>query len=145
MGRQGDEGPTVSPLRMAAREEAEAGTLDARRLAAVADVLAPGDEPVDVEWRISGGTTAEGRPMLSIALSGALPLTCQRCLATFAWPLAQETRVLLARDDAELAALDEMVDDEVILGSAKVGAHALVGDELLLSLPFAPVHPDACP
>lgn len=145
MGRQGDEGPTVSPLRMAERGDADAGSVDVRRLPAVADMLAPGEEPVDIAWRIEGGSTAEGRPMLSIALAGTLPLVCQRCLATFAWPLARQTRVLLARDDAELASLDEMVDDEVILGSAKVGAHALVGDELLLTLPFAPVHPAACP
>ena len=46
--------------------------------------------------------------------------------------------------DAELATLDESTDDEVILASMPVGAHTLVEDELVLSMPFAPVHAEAC-
>jgi len=72
-------------------------------------------------------------------------MTCQRCLEVFDWPLDHETRVLVARNDAELKALDDATDDEVILGSDEIGAHVLVEDELLLSMPFAPVHPGACP
>lgn len=140
-----DDGPSLEPMRMAARGEAKAGTIDARSLENVADELAPGDEPVDVAWRIEGGHSAEGRPMLMVHVEGAVPLTCQRCLATFDWPLAQTTRVLLARDEAELAALDNESDDEVIDGSARIGAQSLVEDELLLTLPFAPMHPGACP
>jgi uncharacterized protein len=145
MTRASHDGPLLEPLRMAARGEAKEGRVDARSLEAVADALAPGDEPVDVTWRIDGGRSAEGRPMLAVHVEGAVPLVCQRCLATFDWPLAQTTRVLLARDEAELAALDNESDDEVVDGSARIGAHALVGDELLLTLPFAPVHPGACP
>lgn len=145
MARASPGGPSLEPLRMAARGEAQEGHVDARSLEAVADALAPGDEPVDVAWRIVGGRSAEGRPALAVHVEGAVPLVCQRCLAPFDWPLAQTTRVLLARDEAELAALDSEADDEVIDGSARIGAHTLVGDELLLTLPFAPVHPGACP
>jgi uncharacterized protein len=145
MARASHDGPSLEPLRMAARGEVKEGSVDARSLEAVADALAPGDEAVDVRWRIEGGRSAEGRPMLAVHVEGAVPLTCQRCLATFDWPLAQTTRVLLARDEAELAVLDDQSDDEVIDGSARIGAQSLVGDELLLTLPFAPVHPGACP
>jgi len=135
----------VAPLRMAEQRETLEGSLDARSLARLDDVLAPGDDAVDVHWQITGARSVDGRPVLVVSLEGALPLVCQRCLEPFSWPLEQQTRVVLAHNDAELAALDEALDDEVILGSKKVGAEALVADELLLSIPFAPAHADACP
>jgi uncharacterized protein len=145
MATHDQDGPDVDPLRMLERGEALSGELDVRTLELVSESLAEGSEPVQVAWRIAGGFDDEGRPALALTLQGVLPLTCQRCLEAFAWPLRQETRMLVARNDAELAALDETTDDEVILGSKQIGAYVLVEDELVLSIPFAPVHPDACP
>ncbi len=145
MVRHDEDGPNVNPLRMVERGETLSGTLDVRTLGLVDDALVPGEDAVDVDWTIAGTRNDDGRAALSIKLSGALPLTCQRCLEPFAWPLAQETRVLVARDDADMKALDDATDDEVILGSKEIGAYVLVEDELLLSMPFAPVHPGACP
>ena len=74
-----------------------------------------------------------------------MPLTCQRCLGDFEWPVGQRTDVLLARDDRELAALDGDSDAEVVLAGKPVEPLALVEDELVLALPFAPRHPEgAC-
>jgi uncharacterized protein len=66
-------------------------------------------------------------------------LVCQRCLNPFAVPVAQETMLLLAGDEAELARLDD-AEPEVVLANAPVDPVALVEDELLLSLPFSPRH-----
>ncbi|MEP7064204.1 MAG: YceD family protein, partial [Betaproteobacteria bacterium] len=143
--RHEQDGPRVDPLRMVERAEALSGEVDVRSLELASESLVEGTAPVPVAWRIAGIRNEEGRAALALTLQGSLPFTCQRCLETFAWPLQQETRVLVARDDAELKALDDVTDDEVILGSEQVGAHVLVEDELLLSMPFAPVHPGACP
>ncbi len=145
MARHEQDGPRVDPLRMVERAEALSGEVDVRSLELASESLVEGTAPVPVAWRIAGIRNEEGRAALALTLQGSLPFTCQRCLETFAWPLQQETRVLVARDDAELKALDDVTDDEVILGSEQVGAHVLVEDELLLSMPFAPVHPGACP
>jgi uncharacterized protein len=145
MARHDQDGPDVDPLRMVERAEEMSGAVDVRTLELASESLVDGTAPVTVAWRIAGIRNEQGRGALALTLEGSLPFTCQRCLETFAWPLHQETRVLVARDDAELKALDEITDDEVILGSEQVGAHALVEDELLLSMPFAPVHPGACP
>lgn len=145
MATHDHDGSKVEPLRMVERHEALSGELDVRKLETASESLAEGTGPANVAWHIAGIRNDDGRPALELTLRGALPLTCQRCLETFEWPLQQQTHVLLARDDAELKALDETTDDEVILGSKPIGAHALVEDELLLSMPFAPVHPDACP
>ena len=81
-----------------------------------------------------------------MALDGALPVTCQRCLGAFAFPVAQRTRLLVAKSEAELAALDDSGEDEVVLGASPLDALELVEDELLLSLPHAPRHEEGqCP
>ncbi len=112
------------------------GTLDAAALARVADRLAEGDAPI--AWRIAGAADALGRPAIEVSLEGSVPLECQRCLRTFSWPVAQRTLLLLARDPRDLAQLDEDDVHEVILAATPQDPVALVEDELLLTLPFAP-------
>ena len=74
-----------------------------------------------------------------------MPLTCQRCLEDFEWPIDQRTEVLLARDERELAVLDADNSAEVVLAGMPVEPLTLVEDELVLALPFAPRHPgDTC-
>jgi len=75
-------------------------------------------------------------------LKGAVTLVCQRCLADLEWPIDQATDVLLARNEGELAALDADSSLEVVLAQGPVDSIALVEDELVLALPFAPRHAD---
>jgi uncharacterized protein len=112
------------------------GTVDGFALPRVADRLTEG--AASVAWQIAGAVDALGRPALEIVLDGAVPLECQRCLRTFSWRVAQRTLVLLARDDRELARLDGDDAHEVIVAAMPQDALALVEDELLLTLPFAP-------
>lgn len=132
-------GGSFDAFDLALRRGRVAGAVDAASLPRVADRLATEGGAADVSWQIAGTANALGRPALEISLDGAVPLVCQRCLEPFAWPVAQRTTVLLARDERELAALDE--DDqehEVVLAAAPLAATTLVEDELLLTLPFAP-------
>ena len=126
-------------LKLAAENETLSGVLDARALDRVADRLAAGRDAVNIEWRIEGGRDALRRPELVVAIEGKLPLVCQRCLQPFDAPIAQETHLLLARDDDELKTLDAE-QSEAVLAAALVDARTLVEDEVLLSLPFAPHH-----
>jgi uncharacterized protein len=121
------------------------GSVDARALPNVEENLAPGDDPVPVAWTIEGRKSAEGRPSLGIDIAGSVPLVCQRCLGRVDWPVAQATEVLLARDEGELAALDDASEVEVILAQGLLDPSELVEDELVLTLPFAPRHEGACP
>jgi uncharacterized protein len=128
-------------FRLAAHGETLAGELDAAQARRVADRLAPGAGPASVAWSIEGGRDGLGRPMLTVTVQGSLPVVCQRCLRTFDAVLNQRSEVLLAHDEAELARLDAE-EREVVLAAAPLDAAALVEDEVLLSLPFAPVHPE---
>ena len=124
---------------LALRQGTLAGTVDVATMERAIDRLAPEGGASDVSWRISGTTDAMGRPALEIRLDGSVPLECQRCLQPFAWPVAQRTTLLLARDERELAAFDAEDDEqEVLLANAPQDAMTLVEDEVLLVLPFAP-------
>ena len=116
------------------------GELDAVALPRVADRLVEGEAPV--RWRIAGTTDPLGRPALAMEIEGVLPLECQRCLGVYHWPVAQRTELLLAHSDAEMARLDNDSELEVVLANAPLDPVELVEDELVLTTPFAPRHPD---
>jgi uncharacterized protein len=131
---------TFDAFRLARERGALRGTFDATASERLYDWLAPGAAPV--QWSIAGVADAAGRPAVAIELDGVVPLECQRCLTTMAWPVRHRTVTLLAKNEAEADALDEGSDDEVLVADVPLDALALVEDELLLSLPYAPTHPD---
>ena len=129
-------------FKLVARGGELSGTIDPVLLPRLGEQVA--DEGGSVAWRIRGGDDGQGRPALTVTVEGDVPVTCQRCLGTMRQPVAQETVLLLARNEAEVVRLDEASEREVILASAPIEALAVVEDELLLSLPFAPRHEQGC-
>ena len=120
------------------RQATIAGSANVGSMPRAKDRLAEGDA-TEVSWRITGTTDGSGRPALEIELRGSVPLECQRCLQAFAWNVEQNTTLLLARNERELAVLDESDDThEVVLAAAPLDAQTLIEDEVLLALPFAP-------
>jgi uncharacterized protein len=118
------------------------GHVDAAELARLDDVLATTDAPVAVDYRIAGAIDTS-HPSLDIDIRGEVPLMCQRCLQPFTFAVQQRTRVLLARNQQELAQLDEQdPEHEVILADAPLDAVSQVQDELVLTLPFVPRCPE---
>ena len=92
---------------VAARQAVIAGQVDAAALPRVADLLATKAATRRRRLPDRGSADACGRPALEVTLPGVVPLTCQRCLQPFRWPVEQQTLLLLARDERELARLDE--------------------------------------
>ena len=138
-GSSGRRGGSFDAFDVALRRATLAGTVEVAKMERAVDRLAPEGGASDVSWRITGTTDAMGRPALEIRLDGSVPLECQRCLQPFAWPVAQCTTLLLARDERELAVLDAEDDEhEVLLANAPQDAMTLIEDEVLLVLPFAP-------
>jgi uncharacterized protein len=132
---------TFDAFDLARRQATLAGKVDVATLPRAADRLVEGArrDATVVSWRITGRVEAVGSPTLEIRLDGSVPLECQRCLQAFAWPMAQVTTLLLARDEREVALLDDGDDaHEVILASEPQDALTLIEDEVLLALPFAP-------
>jgi uncharacterized protein len=118
------------------------GRVDPGQLPRLADDVEPGQG--EVVWRIRGIRDPLGRPAISVELSGRVPMECQRCLGTVEVPVDQRTELLLAHDENELATLDEDSELEVALARERLDPRALVEDELLLTLPYAPRHEGQC-
>ena len=97
-----------------------------------------------IDWAIRGAADEQGRPAITVSIAGTVPLECQRCLGLLEQPVEQSTTLLLARNEADLLHLDEVSEHEVVLANAPLDPVALVEDELLLTLPFAPRHEANC-
>lgn len=92
-----------------------------------------------VSWTIKG-VKAESKDALEITLSGSFPLVCQRCFKRLDWNVNGKTTALAAMTEEELVALDDASEMEVVLCGGGIDCLALVEDELLLSLPYSPMH-----
>ena len=143
MSRDKEAQRRLDAFRLAREHGVVEGTVDPHEMPRVADLLSGG--AASIAWRIEGVTDDSGRPALRVEMKGTVALECQRCLADFDWPIDQDTEVLLAHDEPELAALDAGNSLEVVQVQGPIDPLTLVEDELVLALPFAPRHPDgAC-
>jgi uncharacterized protein len=119
------------------------GELRADELPRLRDNLT--SEDVAVQYRLSGGTES-GRPVLRLDVSGYVWLTCQRCLELYQERFELRNALPIARDESELARWEEedpLVD--ALVAETRLDVVSLVEDEILLSLPVVPRHPDgAC-
>jgi uncharacterized protein len=113
------------------------------QLPRLADILSRESPPV--QYRLSGGMQA-GRPIIRLAVRATVTLVCQRCLETYAEELVLDREYPLARDEAELSRWER--DDplmEALVADPKMVVTELIEDEILLSLPTVPHHPEgAC-
>jgi uncharacterized protein len=102
-----------------------------------------------VAWQAQGSTVAvtgaEAEIWLDLQADTRVPLQCQRCLATLVQPLSLRRRMRFARNEAEAARLDELLDDDVLSLPARLDLHELLEDELILALPLVPRHAGDCP
>ncbi len=101
-----------------------------------------------VQWSVQGAMGALGEPLLQVAVKADPLVTCQRCLAPFAWPVDEQTELHLVHDESEL---DEGDPDDVdldgydkVLGSSRFDVLAQVEDALILAMPYIARH-DVCP
>jgi uncharacterized protein len=128
-----------------------AGTIDGRRFAAergaLTGTLAISDLPRLAEmgctaaalaYAVRGGADPEGQGTLEVEASGALELTCQRCLGAVEVPLATASVLELADSQAEIDAADD--EQDRVLASKAMDVAALVEDEVILALPMVPMH-----
>jgi uncharacterized protein len=117
------------------------GEIAPSKLERIADSLA--SDAGRVAYAIAGTTDEAERPALDVRIDGELELTCQRCLKPMTWRASQRITLLLAHDERELALLDDSDEREVVLADESLDPIELVEDELLLTMPYAPRHPQS--
>jgi uncharacterized protein len=108
------------------------------------DTLSPGQ----VHWQLQGRSVPQsGAPdqlFLDLKASLMLPMQCQRCLNPVLESVQADRSFLFVADESAAQALDDELEDDVLVISRDFDAMALVEDELILSLPLVPLH-QVCP
>lgn len=115
------------------------GEIAVSELSRLSDMLTKSDG--SLTYLVRGYREAD-RDMLEVSLQGACALRCQRCLGELEYPVNLVSRLrLLPAEQLDEAEVD---DDEMdaIEADPRLDVVALVEDELLLGLPFAPMHPE---
>lgn len=121
------------------------GALPVAALQRLAEDTADGSGTIG--WTLKGGTDTHGHPRLDLTVKGTVQLTCQRCLAAFAYEIDSASSLILAQAEEEIDGVEELLEDEgidVIVGSNAFNVVELIEDEALLALPIAPKH-EVCP
>ena len=105
------------------------------------------DRSGTIAWTLSGDIDKLGHAQLSLTVSGAVNLICQRCLTALSFEIDSKSLLVLAKDEAQADTIEALLDDDgidVIVGSATFDVTYLIEDEALLALPLAAKH-EACP
>jgi len=117
---------------------------DMPRLAKEASSINPGDGFAwQMETHFEDSPGSEPRQILDLALKGRLHLVCQRCLQDCAVNLDEKRRFVLVASEAE--ADDYPLEDEEqepLVASQHFNLLETIEDEVLLSLPLIPKHPE---
>lgn len=124
---------------VAARRGVE-GRLPLSALTRLADSLV--DTDGEVAYALDfGKEPALGLPYAELRIQAGLPLTCQRSLQRFVFPVDIVQRLGLIREEAEEAALPEGYEPLLMPEDGMLRAADLVEDELILAIPVVPVMP----
>jgi len=97
----------------------------------------------DLETYFEDSPGSEPRQVMELGLKGRLHLVCQRCLQDCAVDLAENRRFLLVATEAE--ADDYPLEDEEqepLVISQQFNVLETIEDEVLLSIPLIPKHPE---
>ncbi|HEX9686966.1 MAG TPA: DUF177 domain-containing protein [Burkholderiales bacterium] len=137
MSGQGSAQTVIDSLEFARTGQTLRGSLPLPGLTRLKDSLA--DVVGTVEFEVRGGQDARGRPNLMVTIRGMLHLQCQRCLEALDHPLQVLNTLVLVTAGAGPGELD---DEEIewIEASREFDLAAMIEDEVLLSLPYAPRH-----
>lgn len=120
---------------------------DLPRLAQEVSIVEAGD---GFEWRVRthfmDSPGSEPRQILQLSLKGRLHLVCQRCLKDCALDLEEKRQFVMVANEAEADAYPiEDDEQEPMVASQHFDLLSLIEDEILLSLPLIPKHPEgAC-
>lgn len=124
----------------AARRHAIEASLKVGALARLAELCAGSglSETIEAHWSFRQGL--EGFPLIRLQARGALQLECQRCLAPLAWPVELDCRLTAVGGENEIREIASPYDTAVA-GPDGLMLGTILEDEILISLPMAPAHP----
>ena len=106
-----------------------------------------GDLARRVRWHATGSLRPVGgeeQVWLHLGADADVVLQCQRCLLPLDEHVHVDRHFRFVADEDTAAALDDEIEDEVLVLPKSLNLRDLVEDEMLLALPLVPRH-DVCP
>ncbi|MBW8756821.1 MAG: DUF177 domain-containing protein [Burkholderiales bacterium] len=100
-----------------------------------------------VRWHAVGSLRklgGEDQVWLHLQADADVVLQCQRCLLPLAESVHVDRHFRFVADEDAAAALDDEIEDEVLVLARSLNLRDLVEDEMLLALPLVPRH-EVCP
>jgi uncharacterized protein len=100
-----------------------------------------------VRWQAVGSLRrvgGEDQVWLQLRADAEVILQCQRCLLPMSDAVHVDRRFRFVADEDTAAAIDDEIEDEVLVLAKSLNLRDLVEDEVLLALPLVPRH-DVCP
>ena len=94
-------------------------------------------ERLQASWSFELGL--EGFPLVRVRAAGALKLKCQRCLAPVQLPIEVDCKLTVVAGENEIQEVASPYDT-VVAGPGGLALGTILEDEILTSLPMAPVH-----
>ena len=99
------------------------------------------DSEGSCRFKLSFEQDSFGTATVAIEADAELPLTCQRTLERFLFPVKIRQLLGLVRNEREEAALRSDVEPVLVPGDGELKPLELVEDELILALPVVPLSP----
>jgi len=99
------------------------------------------DTSGEAEFVLVGSVDRLRRPHLTLTVNATLNVPCQRCLEAMTETLSTRADIVLFFDQEKLeAAATEDEELDAILAEPEMDVIALIEDEIIMGLPFAPKH-----
>jgi len=131
----------VNPYRLIEQRRNLHGELALKQLPRLQEYMFDADAKGTVRVELIFDKNDRGLPVIRGVIQAPLILQCQRCLTAIQYPLHSDIDIVLIRNDAEADRLDEGYDTWLV-EDERLFLQDFIEDELLLALPYAPVHDD---
>lgn len=130
----------VDPWQLAAQGSVLQGRLMLTNMARLQAVVAAHAEWAALNWQFS---LIEGQAVIRGTISAEVTVQCQRCLQEMPFQAAGETWLCAVHEKFDEHKIPEGFEP-LIIEQQHIALSQMVEDELILLLPFAPMH-DVCP
>lgn len=99
-------------------------------------------EKVSIYFELTGATKQYRQPSLQLIIKANLPVTCQRCLSDMVVNIDLHFNYLIYNQSND--AQDDDDETDWLEANHEMDLLELIEDELLLAMPIAPSHIEAC-
>ena len=126
---------------LAGRSEEYRESLKIGGMSRLAELSHPesGQSDAQLDLSIEFHSGEQGFPEIRGHIEGSLDIICQRCLGPLDWKFNIDFELVIVGDEADIERVSEPID-AVVASEHGICMSEIVEDELLATLPFAPMH-----